>query len=87
MTTTQLITFLGYLAGALTTISFIPQVLQTIKTRNTKGISLPMYMILIGGIFLWVVYGFAIHQSPIWIPNLIVLILSSIILIMKLRYG
>ena len=78
---------IGLIAGALTTLSFIPQVVQTIKTKNTKGISLPMYSIFVTGIFLWIVYGFLTAQPPVWIPNIIIFILSSTILAMKLRYG
>ena len=78
---------IGLIAGALTTLSFLPQALQIVKTHNTKGISLPMYVVFVSGIFLWIVYGFLIHQPPVYLPNIITFILSLSILIMKLRYG
>ena len=82
-----MIAVIGLIAGALTTISFVPQALQIIKTRNTKSISLPMYIIFVSGIFLWISYGLLIHKPPVWIPNIVTFILGSSILIMKLRYG
>ena len=48
---------LGVLAGICTAVAFLPQALQTIKTRNTKGMSLSTYIIYCIGIFLWIVYG------------------------------
>jgi len=80
-------TLLGLLAGALTTISFIPQALQALKTRNTKGISLPMYMIFVSGVLLWLIYGLLIDEPPVYIANAITFVLSLSILMMKIRYG
>ena len=82
-----MIQVIGLIAGALTTLSFLPQALQIVKTHNTKGISLPMYIIFVSGIFLWIIYGFLIHQPPVYLPNIITFILGAAILIMKLRYG
>ncbi len=53
--------FLGLLAGTLTTISFVPQVWQTWKTRSTKDLSLGMLLIFTLGIALWLIYG---HSTP-----------------------
>ncbi len=78
---------IGLLAGALTTISFIPQVLQTLKTRNTKGISLPMYMLFVTGILLWLIYGLLIQEPPVYIANAITFVLALTILMMKIKYG
>ncbi len=50
----------GYLAATLTTISFVPQALQVIKTKDTHSISLSMYIIFVSGVFLWLVYGLLI---------------------------
>lgn len=82
-----MVTLLGLLAGALTTISFIPQVMQTLKTKNTKGISLPMYMIFVSGIMLWLIYGLLIQEPPVYIANAITFVLSLSILMMKIKYG
>lgn len=78
--------FLGYLAGVLTTFSFLPQVIQVYKTKSAKDISLVMYIILSVGLFLWIIYGIHRVSIPIILFDLITLVLSSMILIMKLKY-
>ncbi len=77
-------TLLGYVAGTLTTISFLPQAIKTIKTKDTHGISLIMYLVFTSGIIMWLIYGITIFSLPIIIPNAITLVLSSIILVMKI---
>jgi MtN3 and saliva related transmembrane protein len=76
----------GYLAAAATTISFLPQALHTIKTKNTKGISLGMYIVYVFGIVMWLTYGIGIKDFPIISANSITLVLTVTILIYKLKY-
>jgi MtN3 and saliva related transmembrane protein len=78
---------LGYAAAALTTSAFAPQTLRTIRTRDTKGISLWMYVILTSGIALWLLYGLAARSWPIILANAVTLPLAGTILVLKLRYG
>lgn len=80
------ITLIGLLAATLTTISFLPQAIQVIKTRHTKDLSLNMYLIMTTGISLWLVYGIMISNLPIILANSITLVFASIILVMKLKY-
>ena len=80
-----MIEMIGYIAGILTTISFIPQALLTIKTQNTKSISLMMYMIFSAGILLWLIYGIVINSMPIIAANIVTLPLTLIILFIKIR--
>jgi MtN3 and saliva related transmembrane protein len=80
------ITVLGFAAAVLTTTAFIPQAIKTIKTKNTKDISLPMYIILTMGIMFWLIYGVLINDLPILIANAITLIFALIILLSKIRY-
>ena len=80
------ITLIGLCAAALTTLSFVPQAVQVIRTRNTKDLSLSMYIIFTGGVLLWLVYGFLIGDVPIMFCNTITLVLAVIILGMKLKY-
>ncbi len=82
----QTVDLIGYLAATLTTASFIPQVVQTFKTRDVSGISLLMYSAFTIGIGLWLVYGILISAWPIVIANCITLSLAVTILTMKLRY-
>jgi len=83
----EMITILGLLAGTLTTISFVPQVMKTWKFKETKDISLLMYIIFFTGILLWFSYGLLINNAPIIIANGASLVLVSIVLILKIRYG
>ncbi|HEU4692407.1 MAG TPA: SemiSWEET transporter [Vicinamibacterales bacterium] len=77
----------GFAAAALTTGSFLPQAIMTIRTRNTQGISLAMYVIFTIGVLLWLVYGIALESWPMILANTVTLILASTILVLKLRYG
>lgn len=81
-----MVKLIGFTAAVLTTVSFLPQAVKVIRTRNTAGISLTMYVVFATGVFLWLVYGLFMHDTPIIFANFITLILSVIILIMKLRY-
>ena len=77
----------GYAAAVLTTGSFVPQAVMTIRTRNTSGISLAMYVIFTLGVALWLAYGIAIESWPMILANTVTLGLAATILGLKLRYG
>jgi MtN3 and saliva related transmembrane protein len=81
-----LLDLFGYFAAVLTTISFIPQVWHTFRTRDVRGISLSMYSVFTLGVACWLGYGLMLRAWPIVGANLITLILASTILAMKLRY-
>jgi MtN3 and saliva related transmembrane protein len=83
MTLTSLI---GFSAATLTTVSFLPQVIQVWKTKSTKDISLGMFSIFSTGVFLWLVYGILIKDWALFMANFVTLILASIILTFKLKY-
>ncbi len=76
---------IGYLAAFLTTISFIPQVVQIYKTKNTDSISKLMYIIFCVGVALWLSYGLMVSSKPVIVANSITLILSLYILFMKVK--
>jgi MtN3 and saliva related transmembrane protein len=78
---------LGFMAAALTTGSFIPQAIMTIRTRNTSGISLSMYVAFTVGVAIWLVYGFALESWPMIAANTVTLGLAGTILALKLKYG
>ncbi|NJD55806.1 MAG: hypothetical protein FIA94_05295 [Nitrospirae bacterium] len=80
-------TLLGMAAGTLTTVSFLPQVIKTWKTRSTKDISTGMFSLFCAGIFFWILYGFSISSLPVIVTNIITFILAFIILVLKLRNG
>lgn len=76
---------IGYCAAFCTSISFLPQVLKIIKTKDTSGISLYMYLIFFIGVLLWLIYGLLIKDAVVIIANLVTLILSGIVLVLKIR--
>jgi len=75
----------GMVAGALTTIAFVPQVLQTWRTGSARDFSLPMLLLFTVGIALWLAYGVLLQQVPIILPNVVTLVLSAYMLGVKLR--
>nr|ART37188.1 D206 [uncultured bacterium] len=80
-------TAIGLLAALLTTAAFLPQVLHTLATRDTRGISLRMYAIFVAGVLLWLIYGLLMHDLPLILANAVTLLLAGAILILKLRHG
>ena len=83
----ELVTIIGSVAAICTTVSFIPQVLKILKTRNTKSVSLEMYIIFTGGVLCWLAYGVLLNELPIIIANGITSVLAVIILVSKIKYG
>ena len=82
----EYIIILGLVAGALTTISFLPQVLKAWRSKSTKDVSLKMFVILSTGIFLWIVYGIFIRDLPVVVTNVVTFVLAFTILILKIKY-
>ncbi len=80
------ITILGLVAGVLTTLSFLPQVIKAWKSRSTRDISLGMFATFCTGVFLWIVYGFLIGDIPVLVANIVNFLLAATILLLKLRY-
>lgn len=78
---------IGNIAAVLTTLSFLPQAVQVIKTKNTEGISLGMYTIFVLGVFLWTIYGYTNNDRPVLLTNLVTFIFASIILFYKIKYS
>jgi MtN3 and saliva related transmembrane protein len=76
--------WLGYAAAALTTGSFLPQAVLTLRTRDTRGISLAMYSAFTAGVALWLLYGIALGEWPIVVANAITLALAATILATKI---
>lgn len=75
---------LGYAAAVLTTTAFIPQVVQTLRTRDTRAISLGMYLLFSLGVALWALYGVLLTAWPIILANGMTLLLALVVLGYKL---
>jgi MtN3 and saliva related transmembrane protein len=78
---------LGLIAAALTTLSFVPQAIKSVRTRDLSGISLGMYSAFTCGVALWLVYGWVTAAMPVIVANAVTLPLCAIILVLKLREG
>lgn len=79
--------WVGYLAASLTTLSFLPQAIQTIKTRDTESLSFGMYAMFTAGVFMWLIYGLFIENYAIIVANAVTFVLAAIILGFKVYNG
>jgi MtN3 and saliva related transmembrane protein len=79
--------WVGYAAAILATSSFLPQVIKTVRSGQTKDISLAMYLLFCSGVALWTIYGLMIHATPVIVANLATLLLAGTILLMKIKRG
>jgi MtN3 and saliva related transmembrane protein len=76
----------GLLAGLLTTIAFVPQVLKIYATKSGRDVSARMFILFSIGVALWLAYGLLIGSLPVILANTVTLALSLVILALKLRY-
>ena len=81
------ITCIGLAAAVCTTIAFLPQAIKSWKTKHTKDLSLPTYLLAATGVLLWLVYGLLINDLPLILANAITSGLMLSILFLKIRYG
>lgn len=79
--------WMGYVGATLTTLSFLPQAVKTIRSRDTRGISLGMYVVFTVGVGFWFGYGLALHSWPMIVSNAITFVLAATILGLKLKHG
>jgi MtN3 and saliva related transmembrane protein len=75
------------IGATLTTSSFVPQALKTLRTKDTSGISATTYTMFCIGVAFWTVFGFMLESPQIYIANSITLALATTILVLKFRYG
>lgn len=81
-----IVDIIGFLAGILISVSIVPQIVKSLKTKKVKDISLLMLLILIAGEFLWIIYGIAISSYPIIAMDGFAFIATIIMLYIKIRY-
>lgn len=81
------ISLVGYLAATLTTLSFLPQAIKVITTRNTQGISGLMYVMFVCGLVMWLIYGLLIEDMAVSMANFLTLLFALPILVIKYRSG
>ncbi|WP_150047995.1 MULTISPECIES: SemiSWEET transporter [Methylomonas] len=75
----------GYLAAILTTVSFVPQAVLTLKTRDTESLSFGMYGLFTLGVFLWLIYGIFLRDTAIICANAVTFLLAATILAVKIQ--
>jgi MtN3 and saliva related transmembrane protein len=80
-------TLVSAVAATLTTVAFVPQAIHIIRFKETRAISLQMYVVFATGVALWLTFGVMIWNWPIMAANAITLVLALTIIRMKLRYG
>ena len=77
---------IGFIAAFLTTLSFVPQVYKTWKTKEVADISLVMYLAMFFGVSLWLVYGINIKSPSMIVANSVTMLLVMMVIIFKIRY-
>jgi MtN3 and saliva related transmembrane protein len=75
------------MAATLTTIAFVPQAIHIIRHKETRAISLQMYLVFATGVAFWLIFGFMLWNWPMILSNIVTLTLALTIISMKLRYG
>lgn len=75
------------IAATLTTIAFVPQALHIIRHKETRAISLQMYLVFATGVAFWLIFGLMLWSWPMILANIVTLALALTIVAMKLRYG
>ena len=75
---------IGYLAAGLTTASFFPQAVKTLRSGDTRAISLGMYALFTSGVALWSLYGVLVNDGPVLAANLITLVPAAVVLQRKI---
>ncbi|GAB6183477.1 SemiSWEET transporter [Thermodesulfovibrio hydrogeniphilus] len=78
---------IGIIAGIITTSALIPQAIKIYRTKSARDVSLAMFIFLAVGIALWLFYGLLIKELPVIMANFFSLIIISLIIVMKIRYG
>lgn len=81
------IKLIGFAAATCTTVAYAPQAIKVWKTRSTGDISLGMFLVMVLGIALWLVYGLLSGDAPLVAANAVTMLLAGGILFMKLKYG
>jgi len=83
----NIITIVGLVAAVFSSLSFAPQAIKTLKSKQTKDLSLGMYCITVTGLMLWLTYGILLNDLALILANIITGSLAASILIMKIKYG
>jgi MtN3 and saliva related transmembrane protein len=78
---------LGLLAATCTTAAFLPQVFKAHFSKQTKDLSLAMFVLLSIGLILWAIYGVVTRALPLVLANTATLLLTFYMIFLKLKHG
>jgi MtN3 and saliva related transmembrane protein len=76
----------GLIAGALTTLSFLPQVIRSWKLKETRDLSMAMLISFAAGVCIWIIYGIWVNSFPVILANIVTFALVIILVFLKLKY-
>jgi MtN3 and saliva related transmembrane protein len=74
---------IGLIAGTLTTLSFVPQVIRSWRRRSVADLSMTMLLAFAAGVSLWIVYGVLTRAIPVIVSNSVTLVLALALIAMK----
>lgn len=77
---------IGYVAGAFTTVAFLPQLVRALRTKSTADLSPPMLALMFSGVSLWSIYGYFIGSVPIVVPNAIMAAMIAVLIALRFTY-
>lgn len=80
------IELIGAIAGVLSCITFVPQVIKTWKTKSVEGVSLLMFIVAALSTVLWITYGVLINSPSVIYTNIVVLFLSSLMVLLQFKF-
>jgi MtN3 and saliva related transmembrane protein len=80
-------TWVGYAAGTLTTLAFLPQVIHVWQRKSGEGLHIGTLVSFTLGITLWLIYGIAVNSMPVILANAVTLVLQCAIIFLKIRYA
>ena len=83
----QVATFAGIIAAVLTVGAYVPQAWRIFRRRSAGDISLAMYLALIAACLLWMVYAYINGATAVFITNLVIGFIATIIVVLRIRYG
>ena len=78
---------IGIIAGICTTSAVLPQLSKAIRTKQVKDVSIRMFVVLVTGFVLWIIYGISRNDLPIILTNGLSLVLNGLMIILILKFG
>ena len=83
----NIIEIVGFMAGSLIAVSFLPQVIKSWKTKSTNDIAISLTIFNLSGQILWTLYGIGINSISLIVMSSITLLMTLSLFVLKLKYG